>query len=159
MHIQHPASPNEDFRIASPKNEGTAIARRLRVFAVIAWVFALIGEAIGGTIIIQSKASLATLVLLAMLTLGIVTCAISGAMSWRAANMHNPADLDERMTRLVQHELGTILSVLAFAPLALVVLLDKEADKTNKILALSVASAVAMAVAAVWIRFGLDAHG
>lgn len=73
---------------------------------------------------------------------------IPGSLLWKKANHIDPASEKNKTKFWIWNNLGTILSVLAFLPIIIFVLADKDLDKKSKSIVTTVA-VVALAIA--WI--------
>ena len=107
-------------------------AKRLRIFAVLAWIVALAGEGAGIYLLMQRKFDNGNLPLLIGILVGIAVFAIAGSMMWKAANRHDPASKAEPFRFFVQNQLGAIITLIAFLPLVFLILTDKNMDPKTK---------------------------
>ncbi|MEO9168899.1 MAG: hypothetical protein ABI230_10895, partial [Aestuariivirga sp.] len=111
-------------------------ATRLRIFALISWAIAIGGEGYGIYLLKQHKFDAGTaggnLPLLIGILVGIAIFAIAGSMMWKAANRKSPASQSDAVGFFIQNQLGAIITVVAFLPLLLLILNDKDMDPKNK---------------------------
>lgn len=107
-------------------------AKRLRLFAAIAWVVAIGTEITGVVLLLQHKFDHGNLVLLVGLLVVIAVFAIAGSLMWKAANKHDPARASDTVKFFIQNQLGAIITVIAFLPLLVLILTDKNMDPKNK---------------------------
>ena len=77
---------------------------------------------------------------------------ITGSMLWKKANRLDPAKRSETVRFFVQNQLGAIVAVIAFVPLIVLVLLNKDMSKTQK----GVAGTIGGVIAIVAIALGID---
>lgn len=106
-----------------------------RVLAVILWLLAIAMEVIAilrltGTINWFPKMSeVSFLVLFIVLDLLFF---VPASLLWKKANHIDPASEKNKVKFWIVNNLGTILSVLAFLPIIILVLTDKDMDKKSK---------------------------
>ena len=128
-------------------------ARRLRIFALLAWVVAIAGEGVGIYFLLQHKFDNGNLPLLIGLLVGIAVFAIAGSMLWKAANRKSPATRAEPFRFFVQNQLGAIISLIAFLPLLVLIFMDKDMDPKNKQIAGGVGAVLAVIAALMGVNF------
>lgn len=111
-----------------------AAAKRLRIFAALAWVAAIGGEVAAIVMLRQHRFDHGGMGLLIGLLVGIAVCAIAGNLLWKAANRQDPASRANPARFAAQNQLGAIISLIAFVPLLVLIFLDKDMDpKTKKV--------------------------
>jgi hypothetical protein len=131
-------------------------AKRLRIFAVLAWVVAIGTEIAGVYLLMQGKFSASgggNLPLLIGLLVGIAVFAIAGNMMWKAANKHSPASKSEPFRFFVQNQLGAIIGMIAFLPLLVLILTDKNMDPKNKQIAGGIGAVLAVIATLTGVSF------
>lgn len=138
------------------KEERREKATGKRVAAVIFWLLAIAMEVLfilflNKTIYIPSLADKQMVVLIVLLVLDLIFVII-GSQFWKRANDVDPASNKNKVKFFLWNQMGLIVSVLAFCPLILVLLNNKELDKKTKKVVTAVA-VVALALASV---FGID---
>ena len=109
-----------------------AAAKRLRIFAVLAWIVAIGTEIAGVVLLRQHKFVHGNLGLLIGLLVIIAVFAIAGSLMWKAANKQDPARASDKAKFFFQNQLGAIITVVAFLPLLVLVFMDKDIDPKNK---------------------------
>ncbi|MBO9580901.1 MAG: hypothetical protein J7498_08415 [Sphingobium sp.] len=129
-----------------------AAAKRLRIFAVLAWIVAIGGEIAGIVLLYKHKFDHGNLPLLIGILAGIAIFAIGGSLMWKAANKQDPASKAEPFKFFVQNQLGAIITLIAFLPLIVLIFLDKDMDPKNK----KIAGGIGVALAAVATLFGVS---
>lgn len=127
---------------ASP--ESKASAKQLRLFAILAWVLAMAGQVFAILKLIHDE----TLVWLIVAIVVILALAITGSWLWKKANRLDPASEQDKVRFFIQNQLGAILGVLAFLPMVLLILTNKEISGKTKGIA-GVVAVVAMLVAGI----------
>jgi hypothetical protein len=109
-----------------------AAAKRLRIFAALAWIVAIGGEVAGIIFLRQGRFDHGNLPLLIGILVGIAIFAIAGSLMWKAANKQDPARRSEPAKFFFQNQLGAIITVIAFLPLLVLIFMDKDMDPKNK---------------------------
>jgi hypothetical protein len=141
---------------ASQDQKGAA--KRLRIFAWLAWAVAIGGEIAGIYLLRQHKfdagvAANGNLPLLIGLLVGIAVFAIAGSMLWKAANKHDPASRADGFRFFVQNQLGAIITLIAFLPLIALIFMDKDMDPKNKQIAGGVGAVLAVLATVLGVNF------
>src|SRR3954464_12426688 len=127
-------------------------AKRLRLFAALAWVVAIGTEIAGIVMLKQHKFDHGNLALLIGLLVVIAVFAIAGSLMWKAANRQDPASKSEPTKFFIQNQLGAIITVLAFLPLIVLIFMDKDMDPKNK----KIAGGIGVVLAAAATFIGID---
>ncbi|WP_242128493.1 hypothetical protein [Sphingobium sp. Sx8-8] len=140
----------KEWRASQDQKSG---AKRLRLFAALAWVVAIGGEIAGIVLLRQHKFDHGNLALLIGILVGIAIFAIAGSLMWKAANKHDPARASEPFKFFVQNQLGAIITVVAFLPLLALIFFDKNMDPKNKKIAGSVGVVLALLATVIGIDF------
>ena len=70
--------------------------------------------------------------LLTILIVCILQFAVLGSYLWKKANRLDPASVKNKVKFFVQNQLGVIMSILAFAPLIVLIFMNKDMDKKQK---------------------------
>jgi hypothetical protein len=127
---------------ASPEAKGKA--KQLRLFAILAWVLAMVGQVFAILKLISDE----TLIWLIVAIVAILILAITGSTLWKKANKLDPASEKEPTRFFIQNQLGAIMGVLAFLPLVILILTNKNISGKTKGIAGSIA-AIAMVAAGI----------
>src|SRR5690349_7368491 len=128
-------------------------SRRLRIFALLSWAVAIGGEAAGVYLLMQHKFDSGNLPLLIGLLVGIAVFAIVGSLLWKAANRRNPASKADGFRFFVQNQLGAIITLIAFLPLLVLILMDKDMDAKNKQIAGGIGAVLAVLATLLGVNF------
>ncbi len=126
-------------------------AKCKRIWAIVLWVIAIAFEVIAilrlnGTIEWFASLSVeAFIIICIILDLAFV---IPGSLLWKKANHIDPASEKDPTKFWLANNLGTIISVIAFLPLIILVLVNKDLDKKSKAI-VSIIAVVAMLIAGV----------
>jgi len=127
---------------ASPEAKGQA--KQLRLFAMLAWILAMAGQAFAIFKLISDE----TLIWLIVAIVVILILAITGSTLWKKANRLDPASEKDTTRFFIQNQLGAIMGVLAFLPLVVLILTNKNISGQTKGIAGSIA-AIAMVAAGI----------
>lgn len=129
--------------------ERSSRANKKRVLAVVLWLLAIACEVIGilrfvGVINWFSNIDRVTFIIGAIVL--DLLFFVPASLLWKKANHIDPISEKNKTLFWVWNNLGTVLSVLAFVPIIVVVLTDKDLDKKSKTI-VTVIAAVALAIA------------
>ena len=127
---------------ASPEAKGKA--KQLRIFAILAWLVAMAGQVFAILKLISDE----TLVWLVVAIVVILILAITGSTLWKKANRLDPASEKDETRFFIQNQLGAIMGVLAFLPMVILILNNKNISGKTKGIAGSLA-AIAMVAAGI----------
>jgi hypothetical protein len=127
-------------------------AKRLRIYAALAWIVAIGTEIAGIVLLRQHKFDHGNLPLLIGLLVVIAIFAIAGSLMWKAANKHDPASKADTAKFFFQNQLGAIITVIAFLPLIVLIFMDKDMDPKNK----KIAGGIGVVLAAAATLIGVD---
>jgi hypothetical protein len=152
MSDNRPAAEVDVTREWRATHEQQSAAKRLRIFAIIAWVIAIAGEITGIVLLYRHTFDHGNLALLIGLLVGIAVFAIAGSLMWKAANKHDPARESDRAKFFFQNQLGAIMTVIAFLPLVVLIFMNKDMDPKNK----KVAGGVGVVLAVIATLIGVS---
>ena len=130
-----------------------AAAKRLRIFAVLAWIVAIGGEIFGIVLLRQHKFDHGNLPLLIGILVGIAIFAIAGSLLWKAANKQDPARESDKAKYFFQNQLGAIITLVAFLPLIVLIFMDKDMDPKNKKVAGGVGAVLAVVATLIGVSW------
>jgi len=118
---------------AKPAPE-TGNATGLRIGAVILWVLAIVFEVLA-VLIVAGKIHMTFLPVMWQLIVMIVldlACVIIGAQLWKKANHIDPVSEANKVKFWLWNNMGVIACVIAFVPLIIIMLSNKNLDKQTK---------------------------
>ena len=157
----------KEKKMVATENAGKAVSKTTkaereekatgkRVAAVVFWLLAIAMEVIfilflNKTIYFPWYAENQLLVLLVLIGLDLIFVII-GSQFWKKANDVDPASEKNKVKFFLWNQMGLIVSVLAFAPLILVLLKNKDLDKKTK----KIVTACAAAALVIAGLFGID---
>ena len=128
-------------------------AKRLRIFAALAWIVAIGGEVAGVVLLLKHKFDHGNLGLLIGILVGIAIFAIAGSLLWKAANKHDPARKSDTAKFFFQNQLGAIITVIAFLPLLVLIFMDKDMDPKNKRIAGGIGAVLAIGATLIGVSW------
>ncbi len=116
-------------------------ATGLRIGAIILWVVAIVFEILAllvvlGKLHLNFMSSLAQLIIFLVLDL---ICVIIGAQLWKKANRIKPASEKNPFLFWLWNNMGVVACVIAFVPIIIIMLTNKNLDKKTKVIATVVA--------------------
>lgn len=136
----------------TPTAEAKSKATKFRLIAAALWLLAIAGEAyaIFGVL----GADDVNMVLLIGLIVVIGILAVAGSLLWKKANRLDPARRSEPTRFFIQNQLGAIITAVAFLPLLVLILLNKDMSGREKALA----GGIGVAVMLIAGYFGVDTN-
>ena len=131
------------------KGEPKERAKNKRILACILWLIAICFEVVGilrltGAINWIPKLSESTFLIICIIL--DLLFFVPGSLLWKQANHIDPASEKDKTKFWLWNNLGVILSVLAFLPIIILVLTDKDMDKKSKTL-VTIVAAIALVIA------------
>ncbi len=116
-------------KVFKPSAENKKKATNQRIIAFLLWAVAIGLEIFG---ILQLKKPEINLILLVVILVVMAILSIGGSFLWKGANRLDPASEANKVKFFIQNQLGLIMSIIAFLPLIVLVLLNKDLDKKEK---------------------------
>lgn len=132
-----------------PTAEAEGKAKQFRLFAIIAWLIALGGQ-VYAILNLISDEKLTWLIVAIVIILAL---AITGNLLWKKANKLDPASEKDKFKFFVQNQLGAILSAIAFLPLLIFILTNKDISGKTKGIAGAVAGVALLIAVSTGIEF------
>ena len=141
-----------------PSDAAKKGASTKRIIAAVLWAVAIIVEGVGIWYLLtqlragEEQPSWLLWALIGLLVvIGVLT--IIGSQLWKAANQADPASRQEPVRFFVQNQLGAIIPIIAFLPIILVILLNKNLDSKTKGIAGAVGAVVLVAAVLLGIEY------
>lgn len=128
-----------------PTAESKGKATKFRLIALVLWVLAIASEVVA--IILLKRPPVVMWQLLTLIAVDLIL-AVVGSLLWKKANRFDPASEKDKFRFFVQNQLGAIIAVIAFLPLVIFILTDKNLKGKQKGI-LGAAAVVALLVAGV----------
>jgi len=138
-------SAEDDGPVWAPTPEAKAQATKFRIISWILWIVAIAVEV--ATIIWVLPQSNERFWFLLVMLIPIAILAIVANLLWKKANRLDPASKKNKVKFFVQNQLGAFMTVLAFLPLIIFVLFDKNLDGKQKAIAGGLAAVLMVGVA------------
>ena len=120
-----------------PTAEAKSSATGKRVLAIVLWLVAIGGEAFAIFWVLRRPKengefpTWAWILLLGILVaIGLLT--FFGGQLWKQANRLDPASKENKVAFFVQNQLGAIITIIAFVPLIVLIVLNKDMDGKQK---------------------------
>lgn len=136
-------------KVFEASDESKATAKKLRLFAILAWVIAIAAEIFAILKLISNE----TLVWLIVAIVIILALSITGSLLWKKANRLDPASKQNKTKFFIQNQLGAIMGVLAFLPLVILIFTNKNIDGKTKGIAGTIGVIALLAAGIVGIDF------
>lgn len=113
-----------------PTDEAKGKATRLRVIAGILWFFAIVAQ-VGAIMYVlrQPENFMTWTIVLIVVDLAL---AIIGSVLWKKSNRLDPASKKNKFMFFMQSQLGLVVAVIAFLPLIIFILTNKDLDAKQK---------------------------
>lgn len=133
---------------ASPEAKGKAT--QLRIFAALLWIGAIVAQIFAIRLIIGAVSKEESI--LNVWTIGLVVLDLAlvliGSMLWKKAGRLDPPSEKNKFLFVLQSQLGVIAAIVAFLPLVIFVLTNKNIDGKQKAIFGSIAG-VALLIAGI----------
>ena len=133
-----------------PTPESKQQATTFRIIALVLWLLAIAGELFAILWVLKQSTINMTLLIAAIVVIGVL--AVVGDLLWKRANALDPASTSEPVRFFIQNQLGYILAIVAFLPLIVMILMNKNMDQKQK----GIASAVSIVVLVVAAMMGIS---
>jgi len=122
-------STSNDGRVFTPTEENAKKATMNRIISAILWAA---GIGIEIFAIIKLKEVPINMTLLIVLIVAILILVVIANVLWKKANRLDPASEKNKTKFFIQNQLGLIISVLAFLPLVILILKNKNLSGKQK---------------------------
>ncbi|RAJ13385.1 hypothetical protein [Olleya aquimaris] len=122
-------TPSNDQPTFTPNPESASKAKMFRVISIILWAIAIGIEIYAILLLRKPPINMTWMIvfIVAMLILVVVANIL-----WKKANRLDPASEKNKTKFFIQNQLGLIISVIAFLPLVVLILTNKDLDKKQK---------------------------
>ena len=135
--------------VKKTKEERKKSAMPKRIIAVVFWLLAIACEVLAVLVLNKTLYVSNQLLWLIIFLVADLILVIIGSQFWKSANDIDPASEKDKVRFFLQNQMGVIVSVLAFFPLIILFLQNKDLDaKTKKIV--TAVAAVALLVAGLF---------
>lgn len=149
---QTPSQPAGQSGAASwkPTPESKGQATTFRIIAFVLWLLAIAGEVFAIFWVLKQSTINLTLLIIAIVVIGAL--AVIGSLLWKKANQLDPASRAEPVRFFIQNQLGYIMAILAFLPLIVLILMNKDMDQKQK----GIAGGIAIVALVIAAMFGIS---
>jgi hypothetical protein len=127
-----------------PTPQAKQQATMLRIIALVLWAVAIGIEAFAIFWVLKQHS--VNMVLLIGAIIGIAVLSIIGSLLWKRANQADPASRSDTIRFFVQNQLGAMIAVIAFLPLIVMIVTNKNMQGQQKTIAGGIA-VVALVIA------------
>ncbi|MFA7446379.1 MAG: hypothetical protein WCY89_10565 [Flavobacteriaceae bacterium] len=124
---ENPASESKTF-VPTPEAKGRAT--KLRTFAGLTWLLAIIAQ-VGAIWLVLNKPENFMTWTIVLIVVDLIF-AIIGSGLWKKSNRLDPASRENKFMFFMQSQLGLVTAVVAFLPLIIVILTNKDLDAKQK---------------------------
>lgn len=127
----------KEYKEAKPVGE----AKPKRIGAIVLWIFAIAFEVLA-VLVLFGKIHMAFMPVLYQLIAFVVldlACVIAGSQLWKKANHIDPASEKNKLKFWLWNNMGVIVCTVAFVPIIILMLTNKNLDKKTKVIATVVA--------------------
>lgn len=133
------AEPDAQPHVKPAKENGNPMV--LRIVAIVLWLVAIVCEVLA-VLILFGKINMTFLPviwqLIVMIVLDLI-CVIIGSQLWKKANHIDPASEKNKVKFWLWNNMGVIVCVVAFVPIIILMLSNKNLDKKTKVICTVVA--------------------
>lgn len=136
---------SNEKREFKPTGEAKGRANRLRLIAIILWVLGIAAQVWAITLLFKKPITMWLIITLIVVDLALV---VVGSLLWKKSNRLDPASEKNNFLFFMQSQLGMITAIIAFLPLVIFILTNKNIDKKQKAILGSVAG-VALLIAGI----------
>ena len=136
------SAPEAGKKVFVASDEAKGKARQFRTFAIILWVLAIATE-IFAILQLRKMGASPNMTLLIILIVVDLILALTGAILWKKAQKLDPPSQANGAEFFFKSQLGAIMMVIAFLPLVLLILTDKNLPAKQKTI-LGVVAGVAL---------------
>ncbi|MCO5260506.1 MAG: hypothetical protein M9916_10215 [Crocinitomicaceae bacterium] len=121
-----------------PTKEAKGRATQLRLIAGVLWALAIGAQVFAITQLFKQPVVMWLIITLIVVDLALV---IVGSMLWKKSNRLDPASEKDKFLFFMQSQLGLFAAIVAFLPLVIFILTNKNIDKKQKAILGSIAGA------------------
>lgn len=134
--------------VPTPESKGKA--NQLRVIAGILWFLAICAQIGAISFLFKQPVNMMWIIILIVVDLALV---IVGSILWKKSNRLDPASEKEKFKFFMQNQLGVVVAVIAFLPLVILILMNKNVDGKQKAILGSIAAVALVAAGLIGADF------
>ena len=120
---------SNDGPVFTPSDESAGKAKQFRVISIILWAIA-IGIEVYAILLLRKPPINMTWMI--GFIVGMLILVVRANVLWKKANRLDPASEKNKTKFFIQNQLGLIISVIAFLPLVVLILTNKDLDGKQK---------------------------
>jgi hypothetical protein len=120
---------SENKAYVKPKGNPTT----LRLLAAVLWILGLTCEVVGILVILQKLTISNPMLCIILALVADLVLVVIGSLLWKKANKIDPPSEKNQVEFFIKTQLGAIVAVLAFFPILIFLLTDKNTDKKAKL--------------------------
>lgn len=112
-----------------PTADSKGKATQLRVIAAILWFLAIGVQVVAISMLFKQPINMTLIIVLIVIELAL---AIAGSVFWKKSNRLDPASEENKFMFFMQSQLGLVVAIIAFLPLIVFILTNKNLDSKQK---------------------------
>ena len=112
-----------------PTAESKGKATQLRVIAGILWLLAIGVQVVAISMLFKQPVNMTWIIILIVIDLAL---AVTGSILWKKSNRLDPASEKNKLMFFMQSQLGLVVAIIAFLPLIIFILKNKNLDAKQK---------------------------
>lgn len=112
-----------------PTAESKSKATRLRVISAILWLLAIGAQVVAISLLFRQPINMMWIIILIVIDLAL---AITGSILWKKSNRLDPASEKNKFLFFMQSHLVLVVAIIAFLPLVIFILTNKNLDAKQK---------------------------
>ncbi len=146
LNFKQNSTMSENQKVWKPTEEAKGKATQLRLFAALLWVGAIVAQ-VAAIIMLRKQSENFMAWVIGLIVVDLIL-AIIGSMLWKKSNRLDPASEKNGFLFFMQSQLGVVVAVIAFLPLVIVILTNKNISGKQKAILGSIAG-IAMVIAGI----------
>ena len=146
LNFKQNSTMSENQKVWKPTEEAKGKATQLRLFAALLWVGAIAAQ-VAAIIMLRKQGENFMAWVIGLIVVDLIL-AIIGSMLWKKSNRLDPASEKNGFLFFMQSQLGVVVAVIAFLPLVIVILTNKNISGKQKAILGSIAG-IAMVIAGI----------
>lgn len=137
-------------KVFQATDEAKGKAKQLRLIAIILWVLGITAQVFAIMELFKDPITMWLIITLIVVDLALV---IVGSMLWKKSNKLDPPSEKRKFLFFMQSQLGLFTAVIAFLPLVIFILTNKNIDKKQKAILGGIAGAALLIAGVTGIDF------
>lgn len=112
-----------------PTAESKGKATRFRVITAILWLLAIGAQIVAISMLFKQPVNMTWIIILIVIDLAL---AVTGSILWKKSNRLDPPSEKNKLMFFMQSQLGLVVAIIAFLPLIIFILTNKNLDAKQK---------------------------